>query len=154
VFNMKVQIDIYEDLKDLEVIIKCATINDTVLTLQKYLLEISKEKNHLIFYQNEKEFYFSINQILFFETSENGIAAHTKNDIYQVHHKLYELEEMLPAYFMRVSKSTILNTHEIYSITKNITSSSKVEFHNTHKVVYVSRNYYKSLKNNLHDSRL
>ncbi len=43
-FNMKVQIDINEDLNDLEIIIKCAAINDTVLTLQKYLLEISKEK--------------------------------------------------------------------------------------------------------------
>lgn len=151
---MKIQIDVDEQLKDLEVIIKCTSIDDKVQAIQKYLSSMSKEKNDLIFYQGEKEFYFSVNNILFFETSENEIHAHTKNDIYTVRYKLYELEEILPAYFMRVSKSTIINTREIYSITKNITSSSKVEFHNTHKTVYVSRNYYKALKTTLHDSRL
>lgn len=151
---MKIQIDIDEELDDLEIIIKCPEINDTVQTLEKYLSNISSKKNHLIFYQDEKEFYFSFKHILFFETSENKVYAHTKDDIYQVQYKLYELEEILPAYFMRVSKSTIINTHEIYSITKNITSASKIEFRNTHKIVYVSRNYYKALKNTLRDSRL
>lgn len=143
---MKIEIDIDENIKDLEVIIKCAEINDKVQKLQKYLSHISEDKKQIIFYQNEKEYYFNVSKILFFETSENGIDAHTKDDIFNVRYKLYELEELLPAYFMRVSKSTILNTHEVYSITKNIASASKVEFYGTHKIVYVSRNYYKPLK--------
>ena len=68
-------------------------------------------------------------------------------------YKLYELEEFLPGYFMRVSKSTILNTNHIYSITRSISSSSKVEFQNTHKQVYVSRYYYKPLKIKLLEKR-
>ncbi len=143
---MKIEIDIDENIKDLEVIIKCAEINDKVQKLQKYLSHISEDKKQIIFYQNEKEYYFNVSKILFFETSENGIDAHTKDDIFTVRYKLYELEELLPAYFMRVSKSTILNTHEVYSITKNIASASKIEFYGTHKIVYVSRNYYKPLK--------
>lgn len=143
---MKIEIDIDENIEDLEVIIKCAVINDKVQKLQRYLSDISKDKKQVIFYQEEKEYYFDVSRILFFETSENGIDGHTKDDIFNVRYKLYELEELLPAYFMRVSKSTILNTHEVYSITKNITSASKVEFHGTHKRVYVSRNYYKTLK--------
>ena len=143
---MKIEIDIDENIEDLEVIIKCAVINDKVQKLQRYLSDISQDKKQVIFYQKEKEYYFDVSRILFFETSENGIDAHTKDDIFNVRYKLYELEELLPAYFMRVSKSTILYTHEVYSITKNITSASKVEFHGTHKRVYVSRNYYKTLK--------
>lgn len=53
---------------------------------------------------------------------------------------------MLPSYFLRVSKSTILNTREVYSITRNLTAASLVEFSGTHKKVYVSRSYYKALK--------
>lgn len=151
---MKIQLDIDKGVKDLEVIIRCSEIDDIVQDLQEYLSNLSKGKNTLTFYQNETEFYFSYKRILFFETSDNKVFAHTKDDIYQVQHKLYELEEILPAYFMRVSKSTIINTREIYSITKNITSSSKVQFHDTHKVVYVSRNYYKTLKDTLSDNRI
>ena len=50
-------------------------------------------------------------------------------------------------------KSTILNINHIYSITRNITSSSLVEFKNTHKKVYVSRSYYKVLKLKLSEKR-
>ena len=61
--------------------------------------------------------------------------------------KLYELEEILPRKFVRISKSSIVNSDKIYSIQKNLTASSLIEFKNTHKQIYVSRSYYKLLKN-------
>ena len=90
---------------------------------------------------------------MFFETEEDGICAHTVENIYSVKYKLYELEELLPGYFMRVSKSTILNLNKRYAITRSISSSSKVEFQNTHKQIYVSRYYYKPLKIKLLEKR-
>src|SRR5699024_681198 len=98
------------------------------------------------FYKKETEYYLSLTDILFFETDAKTVYAHTAKDIYETKYRLYELETLLPAYFMRVSKSTILNCREIYSITKSISASSLVEFKNCHKQVYVSRNYYKTLK--------
>ena len=115
--------------------------------------ELLSQKKHITFYKGETEYYLSLEEILFFETEESGICAHTINNIYNVKYKLYELEELLPGYFMRVSKSTILNTNHIYSITKSISSSSRVEFQNTHKQVYVSRYYYKPLKIKLLEKR-
>ena len=53
---------------------------------------------------------------------------------------------MLPSCFIRISKSTILNTHKLYSITKNLAGASKIEFQGTYKTVYCSRNYYRALK--------
>ncbi len=73
--------------------------------------------------------------------------------VYKVRYKLYELEELLPEYFMRISKSTILNTNKIYSISKNLTASSIIEFQNTHKKAYVSRHYYKQLNLRLLEGR-
>lgn len=90
---------------------------------------------------------------MFFETSGTSIHAHTSDNFYQVKNKLYELEKILPSNFIRVSKSTIINVKHIYSIEKNITSSSIVQFSNTHKQVYVSRNYYKLLKQRIDQSR-
>ena len=95
-----------------------------------------------------------MDNILFFETDPAGICAHTVDDVYQTHYKLYELEELLPGHFMRVSKSAILNTRQIFSITKNISSVSTVQFQHTHKQVNVSRNYYKPLKYKLEEKRI
>ena len=85
-------------------------------------------------------------------TEEIGAVQHSLQ--YQVKYKLYELEELLPRFFMRVSKSAILNTNHIYSINRNLTASSVVAFLNTHKQVYVSRYYYKPLISKLEEKRL
>ena len=151
---MKINIEVDTSLADSEVIIRCPEISTDIMEIQKMLTEISAGKNGLVFYKKDKEFYFPVNKILFFETSENGIDAHTADDIFRVHQKLYELEELLSSYFLRVAKSTILNTRAVYSVTRNITSSSIVEFRGTVKKVYVSRNYYKALKEMLDDKTL
>ena len=74
--------------------------------------------------------------------------------MYKIKYKLYELEEILPGYFMRVSKSTILNMKKIYAMHKSISGPCLVEFENTHKQVYVSRRYYKLLRIKLEEKRL
>ncbi len=151
---MKVRIEIETDLKDAEVIIRCDKIDDQILTLQKALSEMNGHTKQLTFYKNDTEYYLTLDKILFFETESGSISAHTADDIYLVKYKLYELEELLPGYFMRVSKSTILNINQVYSITKNITASSVVAFERSHKQVFVSRNYYKALKARLEEKRL
>lgn len=151
--NMKIRIEVDNKIKENEVIIKCSEVSEDVKNIKIMLDDILSCKKQITFYRGDTEYYLSLEEILFFETEENGICAHTINNIYNVRYKLYELEEFLPGYFMRVSKSTILNTNHIYSITRNISSSSKVEFKNTHKQVYVSRYYYKPLKIKLLEKR-
>lgn len=81
-----------------------------------------------------------------------GRSAHTVDQVYRTKYKLYELEELLPGYFMRASKSAILNTNKIYSITHSL-SNCIVQFQNTHKQIYVSRYYYKPLRERLEEKR-
>lgn len=92
--------------------------------------------------------------ILFFETDGGMIYAHTVDDVFQTKYKLYELEELLPRTFLRISKSAIVNTDKIYSIHRNLTASSLIAFQHTHKEIYVSRSYYKLLKSKLEEKRL
>ena len=143
---MKLRIEIADDLAENEIVIRCREIDDEIQRLQRVISETASDRQQMLFYQEEKECYLSLQKILFFETSGNTLEAHTAEDVFNVKYRLYELERMLPSYFMRVSKSTILNVREVYSITKSLTASSLVEFQGTHKKVYVSRNYYKALK--------
>ena len=96
---------------------------------------------------------FRESEILFFETDNNQVMAHTANEIFLTGSKLYELEKILPWYFSRISKSAILNVKKVYAITRNLTASSLIEFEGTPKHVYVSRAYYKPLKEKLEEMR-
>ncbi len=147
--SLKIKIEIDQSTDGCEVTIKCPEVNQAVLDLQKLLTEAGESGNRITFHKDDAEFFFPVSNILFFETDGSGIRAHTAKDDFEVRYKLYELEELLPAYFMRISKSTILNTHKVYSITRNLTGASKVEFVGTHKIVYCSRGYYKALKETL-----
>lgn len=151
---MKIRIEIDESVTEDEVIIHCRSLNEQVAAIQKAVSDVVNVSQKFPFYKGNTEYYLTLDEILFFETDETGISAHTKADMYQTRHKLYELEDMLPGVFMRVSKSTILNTNHIYSISRNLTASSVVAFQGTHKQVYVSRNYYKPLISKLEEKRL
>lgn len=150
---MKIRIEVDNKINENEIIIRCSELTEDVKNIQIMLDDVMSHKKRVAFYKGDTEYYLSMDEILFFETEENGICAHTIDNVYNVKYKLYELEEFLPGYFMRVSKSTILNTNHIYSITHSISSSSMVEFQNTHKQVYVSRYYYKPLKIKLLEKR-
>ena len=140
---MKIKIEIEDNLIEDEVIIRCSELDSNIQKIQAIISDIAAQEEQIAFTKEGKEYYFSLNDVLFFETNSRGIDSHTENDVFQVKYKLYELEEMLPSNFVRVSKSTILNVNKIYSIDKNIVSTSTVQFYKTHKQVHVSRHYYK-----------
>jgi len=141
---VKLRIEISDDKTEDEVIIRCGRVDDTIQKLQEYILSMSAPK--LTFYKGTKEYYMPLEEILFFETEGEQIHAHTIGDSFKVKHRLYELEEKLPRNFVRASKGTIVNISKIYSINRNLTSSSQIRFTGTHKQIYVSRHYFRALK--------
>ena len=151
---MKIKIEIDENLTEEEIVIRGSALTEEMAVVQKAVADVLARKQTLTFYKKETEFYIPLDEILFFETEAGSISAHTAEDVYTVKYKLYELEQVLPRNFVRVSKSTILNTSKVYSVERNLTASSVVEFAGSHKQVYVSRYYYKSLKISLEEKRL
>ena len=151
---MKIKIEIDESLSEDEVLIRCRGLTEQVTEIQKAVSEVVNTSKRFVFYRGNTEYYLALEEILFFETDGDGINAHTRDNIYQTKYKLYELEDLLPGCFMRISKSSIVNTNHIYSISRNLTASSVVAFAGTHKQVYVSRYYYKPLINKLEEKRM
>jgi len=151
--NMKIRIELDEGLEEQEIIIKAPSLTPEISQLQSIITEATRATKALEFYKGDTRVYLSVEEILFFETDEKGISAHTIDDSYEIRYKLYELEQLLPAYFMRVSKSTILNIKRIFAIDRNLYASSVVSFRDTHKQVYVSRHYYKALIEKMEEKR-
>ncbi len=150
---MKITVEIDENCIEDEIVIRCQKLNDTVNRIQKAVSDITNKDTKIRLLKGNKEYYISIDDILFFESDDNSICAHTVSDLFVTKYKLYELEQILSWYFSRISKSAILNIKKIYAITKNITSFSIVEFKETPKQVYVSRAYYKPLMSKIEEMR-
>ena len=151
---MKIRIEIDQTIAEEEIVIRGRELSEELQRIQRAIIEETKKGASFVFYKNEKEYYFPLDDILFFETEGNIMWAHTAGDLYKVRYKLYELEELLPSTFIRISKSTIVNVGHIYSIERGLSSVSTVQFQGTHKQVYVSRHYYKLLRDRMEEKRL
>jgi len=148
---LKIRIEIADGMEEDEVIIRCRELNDTVKDIQKAIAEKTSKTSQIVFYQGKEEYYFSLANVLFFETDNDTVYAHTAADIFKTDFKLYQLQKILPYDFVRISKSTIVNTARVLSISRNLASSSLIKFHKSHKQVYVSRLYYQDLKQKLNE---
>lgn len=147
---MKVVIDeILLDDSEVEIHIQCKQVTKEVLRLQDLLTQTLIAQDTLLLFKDDRQYHVQLTDILFFETTNRQVIAHTKKDFYRVKYKLYELEDILPGLFYRISKSTIVNTNQVLSISNSFTSIKEVQFKNSLKTVIVSRNYYKQLVDRL-----
>ena len=148
---MKIRIEIIDEATEDEVLIRCRRVDETIQKIHQFVLEQSLSGSKITFFKKNQEFYFPLDNVLFFETAGEHIYAHTASDAYLIKYRLYELEKILPRQFVRAAKSTIVNIMQVYSITRNLTSSSLINFINSHKRVYVSRYYYSEMRERLNE---
>lgn len=148
---MKLRIEIDGNLEETEIVIKTPLWQMKLQTCNGSCK--SQRLRGWLFYKGTGEYYLDLSEILFFETEGSKIYAHNQKEAYEVRLKLYELESILPRYFNRVSKSTIANIRQIYSVDKSFSGTGTISFYQTHKEVHVSRHYQSLLKENLRNMR-
>lgn len=146
---MKIRIEVVGGLEEDEVVIRCNRVDETVNKIHQFVLDQNAARPKIAFYKGNEEFYFPLDEVLFFETEAEQVYAHTAQESYRIRYRLYELEEILPRQFIRAAKSSVVNINKIYSIKRDLTASSLVQFFGTHKQVYVSRHYYRALRKRL-----
>ena len=151
---MNVKIELDEEIAEEEIIIRCRHLHEEIISLQNYILKQNNRKQCLSLHSGETDYYIPIHDIYFFETEGREIRAHTTDKLFVCPYRLYELEDLLPGSFMRISKSSIVNLDHIYSITRNLTASSIEEFSGSNKRALVSRAYYKALVERLRERKL
>ncbi len=151
---IKIRIEMDDNLTEEEIVIRCHSLSEEMITLQNKIAEITRSGMQLEVMQGEVSYFISLGEITFFETNGTNVAVHTNDRIYETKLRLYELEELLPGSFMRVSKSTIVNVSQIRAIQKNLTGASEVSFTGSNKKAFVSRNYFKLLMAKLEEKRL
>jgi len=149
---VKIKLDISPQYSEKEIVIRAAKKDEEVEEILNSVKDVENKFNHLNGYLDDTVYSLSFKDILFFETNDRNVYAHTVNNAFLIRYRLYELEENLPDNFLRISKSSILNVDEVLSLTKSITGNL-VKFRNTYKQIYVSRRFLKDLKEKLNQRK-
>jgi DNA-binding LytR/AlgR family response regulator len=111
-------------------------------------------KREMVLYSSGTEHYIPFCDILYFESSDGKVYAHTARSVYTTDRKLFELEEALPPSFVRIAKSTIANVDLVSSLRREMVGNGEMYFKNSEKKVYFSRGYYKTLRDKIQEMRL
>lgn len=93
----------------------------------------------------EQIYSISCEHILFIETIQDMLFVHTGSRIYEAKKRLYELEEILPDYFARISKSAIMNLKQVEYYSPLANGLMKASFYNGEET-YISRKYLRLLR--------
>lgn len=151
---MRARIEKIEDDRTEEVVVYCRRITPEIESLIEKLNQKDSSRPVPSFFKGDEQYYLSLREILFFETDKDKVYAHTADNSYEVKLRLYELEAVLPDYFVRSSKSTIVSILHIFSIQKGLTRVCQITFRHTHKEVFGSRVYSNELYRKLNERYL
>lgn len=140
---MKVIINEDENNNEIEIIINCKTIDDTVV---KLISKLKEEDNVVTGSKNGRVYVIKLESILYFESVDKRTYIYTKDDVYECNLRLYEVEEKFGSrHFFRASKSTVINITKISVINPVIGGRIEVLLENKEKLI-VSRQYVPVLK--------
>lgn len=148
--NLKIHVEVDPDLTEPEVTVHVPAKTPEVDELVAAIQAADMTQQRLTFSWRGENYQVSLADVLFFEARDHQVTVHTATAMYTTSQRLYELAERLPAQFIQVSKSAILNRTQVFSLTRSVTGNL-VKFQNSHKQLYVSRRYYQALKRALEE---
>lgn len=148
---MKIRVETTED--EDEIVIKCRHPDEGAELLRRLIDSGVIAKSELLLYVGNTEYYVDKNAVLFFETCDGRVYAHTAGQMLRCDYKLFELEAIMPAHFVRISKSAIANIKLISSLSRELTGNGRITFKDSDKAAYFSRAYYKLLKDKIDEVR-
>ena len=143
---MKITIETPRPGEEDEIILRFATVDENIL---KLIQSLKTEKDALTGYVDDKIQKLALKDIFYFEAVDNKVYAYTAKQVYEVHKKLYEIEEdYANTDFLRISKAVVVNVSKITYIRPMLNGRFEAKLRNDEKVI-ISRQYVPALKEKL-----
>lgn len=142
---MKITIEAPKPGEEDEIIVRCTDLDERILKL----IQALRAEDKLTGYIDDKIVKLSLKEIYYFETVDNKVFSYTAKETYEVHKKLYEIEQAFEyTDFLRISKSVIVNVAKIAYVKPIFNGRFEAKLKNDEKVI-VSRQYVLDLKKKL-----
>ena len=94
--------------------IRCHEITEEIKEIVTF---VKTRQGRLTGLQEDRQFEVPVSEVCYIEAVDNKVFLYTVKQVYETRQKLYELEELLKEkYFLRVSKSLLLNLMKVRAI--------------------------------------
>ncbi|KPN95010.1 LytTR family DNA-binding domain-containing protein [Lysinibacillus sp. ZYM-1] len=140
---MKISIEeISRELEE-EILIKCHEVDEEI---HEIVSKLQTETLIILGYQNDRVHRINLRDIYYFEAVDGKVFLYCEDNVFEVKHKLYELEEVCKdKKCFRATKSTILNIAKISSVHPSFSGRFEAVLDNGERAV-ISRQYVPVLK--------
>ena len=98
--------------------------------------------------KDRSTYFCKLTQIYYIESVDKRTYVYTRDGCYECRDRLYELEEKLGTYYVRISKSMIVNLRKIRNVSAEPGSRMVAVLLNEERVI-ISRSYVKEIKRRL-----
>ncbi|MCR5341280.1 MAG: LytTR family transcriptional regulator DNA-binding domain-containing protein [Saccharofermentans sp.] len=142
---MKVHLEQVKSKEEEEAIIKAVSVTDEI-TGAIELLEGGSKGIAVI--KDDQVHIIKASAVYYIESVDKKTFVYTKDVCYDCKYRLYELETMLGGYFMRCSKSMIINLRKVRNVKSQLSGRIDATLINDETVV-ISRGYVKEVKRRL-----
>ena len=123
--------------------IHCHKVSDEV---KEIIAFVKSRQGQLTGSMDDMQFEIPVGDIFYVESVDNKTFAYTQSEVYELRHKLYEVEDLLrQKHFLRTSKSTLLNLMKISAIKPALNGRFTAVLFSGEETV-ISRKYVPELK--------
>lgn len=142
---MKVHLEKVNSKEEEEAVIKAASITDEITGAIELLeggtsgIAVSKD---------DQVYIIKVSAVYYIESVDKKTFVYTKDSCYDCKYRLYELETMLGGYFMRCSKSMIVNLKKVRTVKSQMSGRIDATLLNDEQIV-IPRGYVKEVKRRL-----
>ncbi len=140
---MKIRVNESPEIKEIEVVINCETKSEHVNEIVQSLTYLNKLVTGKL---DGRSYTLSPNKIYYFDSIDDKVFAYTKENMYEINLKLYQLEEIfMNTPLTRINKNTILNLKKIKTFVSSLNGRMEAVLLNGEKMV-ISRKYVSAIR--------
>ncbi|MED3656018.1 LytTR family DNA-binding domain-containing protein [Heyndrickxia sporothermodurans] len=140
---MKISIQEISKKLEEEILIRCHEVDEKI---HEIVSKLKTETVIILGYENDIVHRINLRDIYYFEAVDGKVFLYLKDNVFEVKHKLYELEEICKEKdYFRATKSTILNIAKISSVHPSFSGRFEAVLDNGERAV-ISRKYVPVLK--------
>ena len=123
--------------------IRCHEITEEIKEIVTF---VKTRQGRLTGIQEDRQFEIPVSEVCYIEAVDNKVFLYTVKQVYETRQRLYELEELLKEkYFLRVSKSLLLNLMKVRAIKPALNGRFNAVLQSGEEII-ISRKYVPELK--------
>lgn len=126
--KFKIETNISSNIQEPYITINAPEFTEEIQDVINYIISIDSIPNKLFATKNNEIYFIELNKIICFFSKNKCVYARTKDGIYKIKYKLYELENTFNIKdFIRISNSCIINMNQIICFDTSILGTITVK---------------------------